>query len=213
MGRVRIKVCGITRPEDALAAAAAGVDAIGLNFYPSSPRFVRQEAAEAILQVLPPFVDPVALFVQESLETVYFCTWQLRRVRTIQWHGKDPELPSNGSYGLVPAFGVSESADLDTIRAYVKRCREAGQMPAAVLVDARVPGLHGGTGRTIPWHLLAGFDPGVPLILAGGLKPENVAEAIRIVRPYAVDVAGGVESAPGIKDADRMRQFVDAAHG
>ncbi len=97
------------------------------------------------------------------------------------------------------------------ITAYLARCRDQGGLPRAILVDARVAGLHGGTGRTAPWDLLEGFRPGVPLILAGGLTPDNVAEAVRRIRPDVVDVASGVETSPGRKDADMMRRFVDNA--
>ena len=111
-----------------------------------------------------------------------------------------------GPYPLVVAYRVRGPIDLEAIRADV----EPRHQFAAVLIDAHVPGQFGGTGQTAPWHLLAGFDPGVPVILAGGLTPENVAEAVRIVRPYGVDVASGVESSPGRKDAEKMRRFVDA---
>jgi phosphoribosylanthranilate isomerase len=100
---------------------------------------------------------------------------------------------------------------LQAITRYLDVCRLRGALPSAVLVDASVPGQYGGTGRQAPWHLLATFRPGVPLILAGGLTPDNVAEAVRLVRPYAVDVASGVESAPGHKDPDKVRRFIDKA--
>src|SRR5205814_5109867 len=112
----------------------------------------------------------------------------------------------------IPAFSVADAASLTAITTYLDLLASVGAAPAAILVDAHVPGLHGGTGQTAPWQLLADFRPGVPLILAGGLTPENVAEAIRIVRPYAVDVASGVESAPGKKDADKLRRFIEAVH-
>src|SRR4029077_7249289 len=105
-----------------------------------------------------------------------------------------------------PALSVVDAASLTTITNYLKLLASAGAAPAAILVDAHVPGQYGGTGQKAPWHLLADFNPGVPLILAGGLTPDNVAEAIHIVKPYAVDVASGVESAPGKKDADKMRR-------
>ena len=101
--------------------------------------------------------------------------------------------------------------DLQGIARYLDRCRSLELLPAAVLVDAHVSGQYGGTGQTLPWDLLADFRPGVPLILAGGLTPENVAEAVRLVRPYAVDVASGVELSPGRKDAEKMRRFIGSA--
>jgi phosphoribosylanthranilate isomerase len=107
-----------------------------------------------------------------------------------------------------PAFRVKDDASLAAIQIYIDACRAAGFLPSAILVDAHVEGQHGGTGKTAPWDLLASFRPGVPLILAGGLTPDNVAEAIQIVKPWAVDVASGVEASPGKKDADKVRLFV-----
>jgi phosphoribosylanthranilate isomerase len=112
---------------------------------------------------------------------------------------------------LIAAFGIAEQGDLAVISQYVALCRREGCLPRAILIDAVSRGLHGGTGKTAPWHALAGFDPGVPIILAGGLKPENVAEAIRTVRPHGVDVASGVEEAPGRKSREKLRRFVEAA--
>jgi phosphoribosylanthranilate isomerase len=208
---VRIKICGITSAEDALTAARLGADAIGLNFCPQSRRFVDFQRAATILEVLPPFVDPVGLFVNESLEAIGNQIQPLQRVRTIQWHGDNPELPRHpATFRYLPAFAIGTEVELDRVLAFLDRCRLAGSLPNAIVVDGHAPGQYGGTGQTIPWQLLMGFDPGVPVILAGGLTPGNVAEAIRIVRPYAVDVAGGVESAPGRKDAERIRRFIQA---
>jgi phosphoribosylanthranilate isomerase len=133
----------------------------------------------------------------------------LAGIRAVQWHGEAPDAAHPEFFRLIAAFGVAEPVDVVRMGAYLRACRERGHTPAAVLVDARVAGLHGGTGRPAPWHLLADFTPGVPLILAGGLTPENVAEAIRIVRPFAVDVTSGVEAGPGRKDREKMRRFLD----
>src|SRR5262249_34324083 len=130
------------------------------------------------------------------------------RIRTIQWYGKQRELCDAYPFQVIHCFPVRDPQSLRDITSYVELCRSLGQTPPAVLVDAAVPGQHGGTGQTLPWSLLADFRPGVPLILAGGLTPDNVAEAIRIVRPYGVDVASGVEAAPGRKDAEKMRRFI-----
>ena len=108
---------------------------------------------------------------------------------------------------------VRDAGDLENLSAYLERCRARQQLPSAVLVDAHVAGQFGGTGQTAPWDLLADFQPGVPVILAGGLTPDNVATAIRRVRPYAVDVASGVESTPGRKDPEKVRRFIEAARG
>jgi phosphoribosylanthranilate isomerase len=202
--RVRIKICGITNPADAEEAAAVGVDAIGLNFYPQSPRCVTVATAREILKVLPPFVEPVALFVNQPLEDVERFTETLS-IRTVQLHGTPPTSLPLGSKRWILAVAVRDADSLQEIGATLAK------VPAsAILVDAHVPGLFGGTGQTAPWQLLADYRPSVPLILAGGLTPENVAEAVSIVRPYAVDVAGGVESSPGKKDREKMRRFVEA---
>jgi phosphoribosylanthranilate isomerase len=135
----------------------------------------------------------------------------LPRLHTLQWHGQGPPVNDQPWHELIVAFPVRDADSLAAITHYLDLCRERGRLPAAVLADAHVPGQHGGTGQTAPWGLLASFQPGVPLILAGGLTPENVAEAVRVVRPYAVDVASGVEDRPGHKDADKMRRFIENA--
>jgi phosphoribosylanthranilate isomerase len=211
VSHLRIKICGVTTPADAALAADLGADAVGLNFYPRSPRCVSAETAGALADALPPFVEPVALFVEEPPAVVASRLADLPRVRTVQWHGAEPAPADEWGGALIVAFTVRDAADLARITAYVDRCRARGRLPAAVLVDAHVAGQFGGTGQTAPWRLLADFRPGVPLILAGGLTPDNVAEAVRIVRPYAVDVASGVEAAPGRKDAELMRRFIAAA--
>jgi phosphoribosylanthranilate isomerase len=206
--QVRVKVCGVTSTADALQAAALGADAVGLNFYPQSPRYVLPEDAAAILRELPPFVEPVGLFVNQPLTEVFAAAAGFTGLRTVQWHGDEPEVSASPAFRFIPAFAVRDRESLARISRYLERCRELGRLPAAVLVDAHVAGLYGGTGQRAPWELLADFRPGVPLILAGGLTPDNVAEAVRVVQPYAVDVASGVESSPGRKDVEEMRRFI-----
>jgi phosphoribosylanthranilate isomerase len=208
---MRIKICGITNAEDCRLAVALGADAIGFNFYPSSPRYVEPGQAGAVLQQLPPFVEPVGLFVNLPLQDIFAFLGSLGGIRSIQWHGDNPEPGDGHPFRYIPAFAVGEKKHLHDINRYLVACRELGKMPAAILLDAHVPGLHGGTGRTVPWSLVADFQPGVPVILAGGLNPDNVAEAVRLVRPYAVDVASGVEQAPGRKDPERLRRFIGNA--
>ena len=209
---LRVKICGITNRADADAAVRAGADALGFNFYSRSPRYVSFEALPSLLDELPPFVEPVGLFVQQPWSEVFAAFERHPGLRTIQIHADIPSpCERRGFRRWVPAFPVRDSASVEQIHAFLRRCREEESMPAAILVDAHVPGSFGGTGQTAPWHLLEEVDFGVPMILAGGLNPDNVAEAVRRVRPYAVDVASGVESAPGKKDADKMRRFVDAA--
>ena len=210
MNHLRIKICGVTTPADARLAAEAGADAVGLNFYPRSPRYVDPRRAPELLRVLPPLVQPVGVFVGQPLRQVCAVAYQLG-LRAVQWVGDRTEVADPAPFALIPAFRVGGPDDLTAITAYLEACRQGGFPVGAVLVDARVEGQYGGTGRVAPWELLAEFRPGVPLILAGGLTPENVAEAVRAVRPAAVDVASGVESAPGVKDPDKVRRFIEAA--
>jgi phosphoribosylanthranilate isomerase len=205
---VRIKICGITNAADSCLAARLGADAIGLNFYPQSPRYVDAETAEIVLRELPPFVEPVGVFVNEPLRNVFESLNQLGRVRMFQWHGENREVSDCYHFKMIMAFSVGDPRHVKVITHYLDICRTVSKLPAAVLIDALVPGQYGGTGKTVRWSLLADFQPGVPVILAGGLTPENVAEAIGIVRPYAVDVASGVEGNPGRKDPEKMRRFI-----
>jgi phosphoribosylanthranilate isomerase len=208
---VKIKICGVTTPDDAATAAALGADAVGLNFHRSSPRFVTRKTARAILAELPAHVEAVGVFVERPLDEVAAEVRQLARLTAVQWYGQEPEPASAYPVPLIAAFNVRGPESLAKIADYLRRCRESGRLPLGVLVDAHVPGQHGGTGQKAPWDLLASFRPEVPLILAGGLTPENVAEAVRIVRPDMVDVASGVEAAPGHKDVHKMRRFIDSA--
>jgi phosphoribosylanthranilate isomerase len=151
------------------------------------------------------------VFVNPRLQPVLEVVRALDRIQTLQWHGDERQPGDPGVYRLIPAFRVRDRASLEEIGRFLEQLRIRGVVPAAVLVDAHVPGQPGGTGRTAPWDLLADFRPGVPLYLAGGLTPENVAEAVRLVQPDAVDVASGVERSPGRKDPERMRHFVEKA--
>ncbi|MCZ2342220.1 MAG: phosphoribosylanthranilate isomerase [Bacteroidales bacterium] len=201
---VRIKICGVTTPEDAVHAAECGADALGLNFYPRSPRFLSPEQAEALVRALPPFTATVGVFVQESVSCMQTVAMRYG-LRAVQTYSDTPLAVDFFPAAQIPAFRVQDAATLTVARQCVQSVR-----PAAILVDSYVPGEPGGTGHRAPWELLAGFDAGVPLILAGGLTPDNVAEAIRLVRPWGVDVASGVESVPGRKDPGRVRAFIQA---
>ena len=209
----RIKICGITNIDDALLAAKLGADALGFTLFPHSKRRVSASVVSHLSAALPPFVEPVLLFVNEPLVKALDLAQTLsygRMLHTIQWHGDEHELPPPAPWRFIPAFPIADGAGLAKVTAYLTECRAANRLPAAVLLDGHAPGQYGGTGQTAPWQLLADFDPGVPVILAGGLTPDNVAEAIRIVRPYAVDVASGVESSPGRKDPEKLRRFIEA---
>ncbi|WP_161865310.1 phosphoribosylanthranilate isomerase [Pseudomonas yangonensis] len=199
---VRSKICGITRVQDALAAVEAGADAIGLVFYANSPRAVSVEQAAAIVQALPPFVTCVGLFVnmpRDDLQAV------LQRVPLdlLQFHGDESPVDCEG-YGrpYIKALRVRPGEDLAATMALYAGAR-------GILLDTFVEGVPGGTGAAFDWSLVPP-DVAKPIILAGGLEASNVAAAIRQVRPYAVDVSGGVEASKGIKDADKIRAFVQA---
>lgn len=199
---VRVKICGITRLEDALAAAAAGADALGFNLWPGSKRHLSADAAREIVDRLPPFVTAVGVFVnQEPHEVLHLAA--MARVTVVQLAGdEEPRDCAGHVMPVIKAFRVGGPADLEPIPRYHRA--------AAVLLDARAEG-YGGTGRTFDWALAGQVQGGKPLLLAGGLTPENVAGAVRAVRPWAVDVASGVEAAPGLKDAARMARFIRAA--
>ncbi|MFO0849236.1 MAG: phosphoribosylanthranilate isomerase [Gemmataceae bacterium] len=205
MSHVRVKICGVTTPADATIAADCGADAVGLNFYPKSPRFLTAEQAEAIVRELPAFTAAVGVFVDLPDDGIRGLAQRLG-LRAVQTYSAEPPTNSFFPAAHIPAFRVKDTADLGSVRRFVATCR-----PAAVLIDSFVQGEMGGTGHRAPWHLLAGFAPGVPVILAGGLTPDNVADAIRLVRPWGVDVASGVESVPGRKDPGRVHAFVQAA--
>ncbi|MEA3368453.1 MAG: phosphoribosylanthranilate isomerase [Planctomycetota bacterium] len=211
--RIRVKICGITRPEWARAAAAAGADAVGLVFA-ESPRRVGPEEAAGIIDALPPWVAPVGVFVDTPPADVRNLADRLR-LAAVQLHGDEPPetLADVGSAKIIKALGVASEADLDAARRWRDAAEAAGRTPDAYLVDARVAGgPKGGTGQTADWSLAArmqaeGFTP---LILAGGLGPENAADAVRAVRPWGVDSSSGTEAAAGEKSPDKIRAFVDA---
>ena len=197
----RIKICGITRVEDGLAAARAGADAIGLVFAERSPRRLRLEQAREIAQTLPPFVTTVALFVNADPAEVERV---LDRVRPgcLQFHGEEtPDYCASFGLPWIKAARVRPGVDLLQFAALY-----AGAQ--GLLLDAFNPTAHGGTGERFDWGLIPADIPR-PVVLAGGLTPANVAEAVRAARPWAVDVSSGVESAPGIKDGPKVAAFVN----
>jgi len=205
---VRIKICGITSEVDAEMAAAQGADAVGLNFSAQSPRHIDAPTAQKILRRLPPFVEPVAIFTNLTPAEMIAQSTTVGGLRTLQRHAADHQPADLFPFRLIDAFQVPGRHTLEHIQSYLERCRRLGNLPSAIVVDGSAPGQFGGTGQTAPWQLIAQFHPGLPLILAGGLNPDNVAEAIRIVRPYAVDVASGVEKAPGQKDPEKVKRFI-----
>jgi phosphoribosylanthranilate isomerase len=205
MSAVRSKICGITRIEDALAAVEAGADAIGFVFYPKSPRAVSVQQARAIIAALPPFISTVGLFVNasrcelnETLDAV--------PLDMLQFHGDEtPEQCDGYHRPFIKALRVQAGDDI------AASCRLYSRA-SGILLDTFVTGVPGGTGETFDWALIpSGLEK--PIILAGGLTSANVAQAITQVRPYAVDVSGGVEKSRGIKDHDKIRAFMSAVHG
>ena len=202
MAYTRIKICGITRPEDAQVAAAAGADAIGLVFYAKSPRAVDIATASSIVDALPPFVSAVALFVDESAAVIREILSSVA-VDELQFHGEESAtFCEQFQRPYLKAVRVKRGLDLlAASRAYTGA--------RAVLLDSWKEGMPGGTGTTFDWDL-AEADLDSATVLAGGLNADNVAAAIRQLRPAAVDVSGGVESSPGIKCAQRIADFVAA---
>lgn len=198
--RTRVKICGITRPEDGLEAARLGADAIGLVFYPPSPRYVTPAQARAVVAALPPFVSVVGLFV-DTAEAELDAILAEVPIDLLQFHGKEPpEMCQRTGRPYIKALRMREGIDL---AAEAARYHSA----AGLLLDSYRPGVPGGTGATFDWgRIPAGLDR--PVILAGGLDSGNVAEAVRTVRPYAVDVSGGVERDKGIKDAAKLAAFM-----
>ena len=202
MAATRIKICGVTRAQDAHSAAASGADAIGLVFYPQSARAITAEQAVDIVAAVPPFVSVVALFVNEPIASIER-TLNRVSVDILQFHGDEPpEFCEQFDRPWVKALRVKDGLDV------VAQCKRFSKA-RAVLLDSWQEGMVGGTGKTFDWGLAQGSMP-LPVVLAGGLNQDNVGEGITALRPAAVDVSGGVEVSPGIKEADRMRRFVAA---
>lgn len=200
MIRTRVKYCGITRAEDAQAAADLGVDAIGLVFYPPSPRAVSIEQAREITSVLPAFVTVVALFVDPDQQAVEQVLTDLP-IDLLQFHGDESaQYCQRYDWPYIKAVRMREGVD---VAAVAKEHAEA----RGILLDSYQAGVAGGTGQTFDWAKVPNTCQS-PIILAGGLNPENVASAIEQVRPYAVDVSGGIEAAKGIKELEKMKAFM-----
>lgn len=198
--RTRVKICGFTREEDAVCAARLGVDAIGLVFYPPSPRNIDLDKAAAIIGALPAFVSVVALFVDAEEARIWEVLDRLP-VDCLQFHGD--ETPAQCRiYGKPYMKAIRMKANVD-MAGIVRQYHDA----SALLLDAYHPGLKGGSGNGFDWSLIPRNCP-LPIVLAGGLTPENAPRAIAEVRPYALDVSSGVESEKGIKDAAKMAEFI-----
>ena len=202
---VKIKICGITNLDDALAAVDAGAHALGFMFYEPSPRQVSLAAAAKIIEQLPPFVARVGVFVDASAEFVRQAVAECA-LDTLQFHGQEtPEFCAGHALRTIKAFRIQDADSLNPLSLF---------KTSAWLLDSFVPGKLGGTGAKFNWDLaVAAKKLGQPIILAGGLTPENIEQAVKHVRPYAVDVSSGVELKPGKKDAQKLRIFIAAAQG
>jgi len=199
---IKIKICGITNLDDAIAAVDYGADALGFNFYKKSPRYIEPQKAAEIIAHLPPFVVPVGIFVNEREERIreivsHSC------LQGIQLHGDEtPEFCQRFGTRVIKAFQIKDKESLKHMSHY----RVSGY-----LLDSYREGVRGGTGETFDWHLAVVAKTFGRIILAGGLTEENVAEAVKLVQPYGIDVAGGVEREKGIKDHVRLKAFITAA--
>jgi phosphoribosylanthranilate isomerase len=198
---MRVKICGITRLQDALAAMDCGADALGFIFAPASRRFISPETAREITRRIPPFVTTIGVFVdshEEEVRRIVECSG----VGAAQFHGSEtPAFLRKFSFPVYKAFRVAANFDNGILRDYPG---------AAFLLDASAEGEHGRTGQTFDWSVAARSAKYGNIILAGGLTPENVARAIGQARPYAVDVSSGVETSPGIKDPGKIASFMKA---
>ncbi|MDA8387365.1 MAG: phosphoribosylanthranilate isomerase [Nitrospiraceae bacterium] len=198
---VKVKICGITNHDDALAAAEFGADALGFVFYKKSPRHITPEKAAQIIYRLPPFVAAVGVFVDEKKEEIEKIMGRIG-LDAAQFHGNEPPEACEIPRRTIKAIRVKELTDLDPMRHY---------RVSAFLLDAYAPGALGGTGQVFNWSIAIDARAYGKIILAGGLTPDNVAVAVRMVKPYGVDVSSGVELEPGIKDHEKLRLFIQRA--
>jgi len=202
-----VKICGITNLDDALAAVSAGADALGFNFYKPSPRYITPQHAGEIIEQLPDSVQPIGVFVNEALDSVRAIAEEAG-LRALQLHGDESpeycrELATD--HYVIKTFAVSDSFNLETAKAYEVE---------AIMLDTKHNRLRGGTGRVFDWSVAQQAAGAIPkLFLAGGLSPENVENAVKTVRPFAVDACSALEDTPGKKNHERMRVFVNTVRG
>jgi phosphoribosylanthranilate isomerase len=201
--RTRIKICGMTNLNDALSALKAGADALGFVFYKQSPRYIEPEIASEIIRNLPPLVTVVGVFVNEQIDKVReiasYCLLDI-----LQFHGfESPEYCEWYHNRVIKAFRVKDASSMEEIKKYKGKV-------SGYLLDSYSEVAYGGTGSTFDWSVAREISRILPVVLAGGLTPDNVAQAVSEVQPYGVDVSSGVESAPGSKDMEKMRSFVES---
>ena len=201
---IKVKICGITSLDDARMAVDAGADALGFVFYDKSPRYINPVAAAKIIAKLPPFVQTVGLFVNEEVEQVNW-TADFCGLDVVQLHGDEsPEDCLEVKRRVIKVFRIQNIVSIEPLKKY---------QVSGYLLDAWCPDCYGGTGKTFNWEVAAAARQYGRIILAGGLSADNVAEALQAVQPYAVDVSSGVESAPGKKDAEKVKMFIKRAKG
>jgi phosphoribosylanthranilate isomerase len=200
MQRVKVKICGVRTLEEAQAAMACGAQALGFNFWQKSARFIEPQEAREIIQRLPPFISCVGVFVNESAQRIDQIVEQTK-INAVQLHGdEEPEFCAQiSAVKIIKAFRVGEDFNLDMLKKFPVH---------AFLLDSKVTGEYGGTGQRFDWRFAVEAKQTAPIILAGGINIENVAEAIQYVRPYAIDVCSGVEAEPGRKDLVTLREFM-----
>lgn len=198
---IKVKICGITNIEDALLAVGLGADALGFIFYKGSKRYIRPERAHEIISKLPPFVTTVGVFVNQELD-------EIRSIKeeagfdVFQLHGDEsPDFCKKLGRGVIKTIRVREDINSEGMKSYPVQ---------TILFDTHSTKGYGGTGESFKWEILKGLNPSKRIILSGGLSPENVSQAIRIVNPYGVDVSSGVEDYPGKKNPERLKKFIEA---
>lgn len=206
-----IKVCGVRKTEDIVFCHKVGVDAVGLNFYPTSPRFISESELDAVAGEWPAGLAAVALFVCPLITQVNELILRHPWINLLQFHGlsgppsEPPARPWILAGGAHPEKGFAPISDL------YARCVGVGVGPCAVLLDGHRPGMHGGTGQKAPWDLVKTDRWPVPVVLAGGINPQNALEAMTLVKPWGLDVASGVETAPGVKNPEAILKLVSQA--
>jgi phosphoribosylanthranilate isomerase len=202
MSCVKVKICGITRLQDALDACDLGADILGFNFVPASPRYLNPYTAREIISALPPFVTIMGVFADEELSVLGDMT-QFLNLDALQLHGsEDARYCRKVKIPVIKALRVASSSDLEGLDEYAV---------SAYLLDARVPDVLGGSGQTFPWKVAKDFCRSKRVFVAGGLTPDNVGDAVRTLAPYGVDTASGVETEPGIKDPALVERFIKTA--
>lgn len=209
--RVRVKICGIKSVKDSLAAIDAGCDAIGLNFFPNSIRYISINTALEITQSIPPLVSLVAVFANANVAQIEEVLKNIPKIEYYQFHGSFPNLEILKSKPWIATLSIDETMNLELIQNKLNEISNQKIKPSLILVDTKIKGMYGGTGIPGPWDLISKLKFNIPWLLAGGLTPLNIATAIETTKPFGVDVASGVENLLGDKCPTKMLDFVSNA--